>query len=91
MGGVARQELSTYGAVPAYSPFLVTGGACATEGNPDDFTEDGTRAADIRARERARHVCYLCPFRRPCKEWAIATVQQGVYGATTTEERRHLR
>jgi hypothetical protein len=85
-----RQELSVYGAEHAYPPYLAEGlGNCANDPSPDDFTEDGTRTRQERdARERARVVCYGCPFLLPCRAWAIDTKQQGVYGATTTAERR---
>lgn len=92
MSGTPRAELSVYGAEHAYPPFLAEGrGRCATDLWPDDFTNDGIGQADAMARERARRVCLRCPFRLRCAEWAIATVQQGVYGATTTQDRREIR
>lgn len=85
-------ELGLLGAIPAYPPFLRDGrGACATDEHPDDFTEDGGRAGQRRRRNRAIKVCGTCPFKRPCREWAIETKQQGVYGGTTTKARRSMR
>ena len=76
----------------AYPPFLAQGlGACASDPFPDDFTEAGERTSQRRRRERAARVCDGCPFKRPCREWATATKQQGVYGGTTTQERRRMR
>lgn len=88
-----RLELSVYGAKAAYPAFLADGlGNCARDNRPDDFTEDGTRTQQQEnARERARRVCYGCPFLRQCRAWAVDTFQQGVYGATTTVERREIR
>lgn len=73
-----------------YPQFLRYGeGRCAERGNRDDFTEANVRARTARAaRERAKAVCRACPFRAPCLAWAVETKQEGVYGATTTEERR---
>jgi WhiB family redox-sensing transcriptional regulator len=83
---------STFAASLAYPPFLADGiGACAGDPAPDDFTEDRHRHIYRDLRERARQVCYGCPFVNPCREWALATYQQGMYGATTTQERRVLR
>lgn len=78
----------------AYPLFLAQGlGNCATYPNEmkDDFTEDGHRAGQIRRRERARRVCAGCPFLIECRDWAMDTKQEGVYGATTTQERRRIR
>lgn len=78
----------------AYPAFLAQGqGKCASVPTErlDDFTESGSRRSQVERRERARRVCVGCPFRYPCANWAIETEQEGVYGATTTAERRHLR
>ena len=76
----------------AYPPFLAQGlGNCATDEAPDDFTESGGRRSQVQRRERARRVCIGCPFLDPCRTWAMDTKQNGVYGATTTQERRRIR
>lgn len=83
---------STFAAGLAYPPFLADGtGACAGDPAPDDFTEDRHRRIYRDLRERARRVCKSCPFEIQCREWALATGQQGMYGGTTTQERRVLR
>ena len=75
----------------AYPAFLRNGqGACATHMFPDDFTESGDRTSQRRCRARAIKVCNGCPFKEPCLTWAIKTKQQGVYGATTTQERKAM-
>ena len=76
----------------AYPTFLRDGaGKCKTHPTPDDFTEDGQRKGQRAARERARRTCWGCPFLKPCHAWAVDTMQEGVYGGTTTEERRNKR
>ena len=76
----------------AYPLFLAQGlGNCADDPMKDDFTEDGNRRGQVRKRERARRVCIGCPFLDPCRTWAMDTKQNGVYGATTTQERRRIR
>lgn len=76
----------------AYPAFLAQGlGKCATDPAPDDFTASGGRRSQVERRERARRVCIGCPFRYACANWAMETDQEGVYGGTTTAERRRLR
>lgn len=76
----------------AYPAFLAGGqGNCATDEFPDDFTEAGERTSQRHRRARAVKVCNGCPFKQPCLEWAVETKQQGVYGGTTTQERRRMR
>lgn len=77
----------------AYPAFLAQGlGKCATYpvSMRDDFTESGGRRSQVERRERARRFCVGCPFRYPCANWALETGQEGVYGATTTAERKRL-
>lgn len=41
---------------------------------------------------RARQVCWPCPERHPCREYAIANPKMlGVWGATTEKERQAIR
>lgn len=65
--------------------------ACKDAGDPDAFTEEGTTKAGRERTERAKAVCRMCPLRAVCAEWAITTGQLGVWGATTTAERRKMR
>lgn len=60
--------------------------------NADLFGETNDRGQTRQRRtDAARAVCWTCPLRRPCAEWAIATRQpHGVYGALTADERRTL-
>ncbi|MBV9381428.1 MAG: WhiB family transcriptional regulator [Streptosporangiaceae bacterium] len=42
--------------------------------------------------EAARRICARCPVRVPCLRWTLDTGQDsGVWGGTTSEERRILR
>lgn len=76
----------------AYPTFLVSGqGLCGTDPFPDDFTEAGERTGQRKRRARAAKVCTDCLFKEPCLTWAIETKQQGVYGGTTTQERKAMR
>jgi WhiB family transcriptional regulator, redox-sensing transcriptional regulator len=39
----------------------------------------------------AKAVCSRCPVRQPCLRYAMATIQDGIWGGTTTDERSGLR
>lgn len=65
--------------------------ACKDAGDPDAFTEEGTTRAGRERTERAKAVCRMCPLRATCAEWATETEQLGVWGATTTAERKKIR
>jgi WhiB family redox-sensing transcriptional regulator len=72
--------------------FLDAGlGLCANE-DPDLFADSSDRGAARLEREAlAKAVCSRCPFRVPCKEWAIATLQVGVWGGTNGHDRAYIR
>ena len=73
-------------AVPA---FLAEGrGLCVDVGNRDDWTNESLTQAGAAARKRAQAVCVRCIHRIECLAWALKTDQTGVYGATTTSQRR---
>lgn len=57
---------------------------------------DGTRQSmpftERRRVEKARNVCWDCPERQPCREYAIANpMMLGVWGGTTAKEREAMR
>ena len=86
--GPARED--TMG--PPLPRFLAEGrGNCAGYPSPDDFTEEGISRKDAATRRRAQRVCAGCPFKYPCANWAMEHNQEGVYGGTTTAERRRER
>lgn len=80
------------GTVAAYPPFLRDGQGKCADADPELFVTEGDRGAR-RARRliEARSICATCPFRVPCAQWADDTNQSGVWGGTTTEQRRTRR
>lgn len=66
--------------------------ASCRDTSPELFFPIGTTGLAIDQIEAARAVCMGCPSRVPCLEFALSTNQDsGVWGATSEEERRHLR
>jgi WhiB family redox-sensing transcriptional regulator len=52
----------------------------------------GTTGPAVDQIAAAKLVCCGCPSRVPCLEFALSTNQDsGVWGATSEEDRRHLR
>lgn len=66
--------------------------ASCRDTSPELFFPIGTTGLAIDQIEAAKTVCLGCPSRVPCLEFALSTNQDsGVWGATSEEERRHLR
>ena len=66
--------------------------ASCRDTSPELFFPIGTTGLAIDQIEAAKAVCMGCPARVPCLEFALSTNQDsGVWGATSEEERRHLR
>lgn len=66
--------------------------ASCRDTSPELFFPIGTTGLAIDQIEAARLVCMGCPARVQCLEFALSTNQDsGVWGATSEEERRHLR
>lgn len=66
--------------------------AACRDTSPELFFPIGTTGQAIDQIEAAKLVCMSCPAQEPCLEFALATNQDsGVWGATSEEERRHLR
>jgi WhiB family transcriptional regulator, redox-sensing transcriptional regulator len=55
------------------------------------FFPAGSTGKAIDQADEAKLVCAGCPVRRQCLEYAIGTGQEGIWGATTEDERRSLR
>ena len=75
---------------PASSPGWMPRGACQGE-DPELFfpiTTTGPALAQITA---AKAVCFRCAVRAACLAYALATVQAGIWGGTTQEERHAMR
>ena len=60
--------------------------------DPELFFPVGTAGPAASQIAAAKAVCFQCPVRIECLEWAIATGQDsGVWGGMSEEERRALR
>lgn len=67
-------------------------GALCRDTSPELFFPIGTTGLAIGQIEAAKAVCTTCPSQVPCLEFALGSNQDsGVWGATSEEERRHLR
>lgn len=65
--------------------------ACLSE-DPDLFFPDGTTEPAVKQMEIARQVCNGCTVQFECLHHALSTgMADGVWGATTPEERRSIR
>jgi len=66
--------------------------ALCRDTSPELFFPVGTTGQAVEQIDAARNVCMGCPAKEPCLEFALATNQDsGVWGATSEEDRRHLR
>lgn len=66
--------------------------ASCRDTSPELFFPIGTTGQAIDQIEAAKYVCMGCPARVECLEFALSTNQDsGVWGATSEEDRRHLR
>jgi WhiB family transcriptional regulator, redox-sensing transcriptional regulator len=66
-------------------------GACRREDPELFFPVELTRPAPLQRVSAARAVCGRCPVRRSCLAYALRTGQEGIWGGTTTDERRAMR
>lgn len=66
--------------------------ACARPGiSPEIFFHEGQGPWPPAQESLARAVCFQCPVRRDCLDWAIDREQFGMWGGRTVAERRALR
>lgn len=66
--------------------------ASCRDTSPELFFPIGTTGQAVDQIEAAKMVCMGCPARIPCLKFALGTNQDsGVWGATSEEDRRHLR
>ena len=62
------------------------------DADPDLFFPISTTGAALRQMEEAKRICRGCPVQIQCLAWALASgVTDGVWGATTPDERRVIR
>ncbi len=66
-------------------PAWMAQGACRNRPDVNWFPEKGQSAAAAKA------VCAGCPQKAPCVAYAIETDAEGVWGGTSTRERRAMR
>ena len=60
--------------------------------DPELFFPIGTKGNASRQAEQAKRVCRACPAQIQCLAWALDNgVTDGVWGATTPDERRIIR
>lgn len=72
------------------APPELPGARCARRDHDPElwFPANGDRAAA----KRAKAICWSCPVRAACLEWALgANERTGIWGGTTPNERRELR
>lgn len=66
--------------------------ASCRDTSPELFFPIGTTGPAVDQIAAAKTVCFTCPSRVPCLEYALSTNQDsGVWGGTSEEDRRHLR
>ena len=59
--------------------------------DPEMFFPIGGTGPALAQISAARAICAGCTVRQPCLHYAAATMQDGIWGGTTAEERRVLR
>lgn len=64
--------------------------ACQGE-DPEIFFPMAATGPALGQISAAKAICSRCPVRHPCLHYAVATIQDGIWGGTTTEERSGLR
>lgn len=78
-------------ALPAPSPAgWMSQGACQGE-DPEIFFPIATTGPALDQISAAKAICRRCAVRQPCLSYAAATMQDGIWGGTTRDERRALR
>ena len=66
--------------------------ALCRDEDPELFFPIGSTGPAALQVEQAKAICFACPVRVDCLEWALATAQDaGVWGGVSEEERRALR
>lgn len=74
-----------------YPDFYVKGNAPCTEVDPDMFFADPEEPNYLRITTQAKKICQKCQYIEECREWAVTTNEQGVWGGTSRNERRKIR
>jgi WhiB family transcriptional regulator, redox-sensing transcriptional regulator len=66
-------------------------GACRREDPELFFPVELTSSVPLQWVSAAKAVCERCPVRRSCVAYALRTGQDGIWGGTTSGERRAMR
>lgn len=74
-----------------YPDFYGKGPAACTEVDPDLFFADPEEPNYLKITSKAKKICGTCIYIAECREWAIETNEQGVWGGTSKNERRKIR
>lgn len=74
-----------------YPNFYNKGTAPCTQADWDDFIPPLDAPESAIATARAKKVCRGCNYLSECLEWAVYNGEPGVWGGTTTQERRRIR
>lgn len=65
--------------------------AACTQDDSDLFFPVGDNAPARQQARAAKQICWRCPVREACLDWALASRQDhGVWGGMTEVERRHI-
>lgn len=63
--------------------------AACRDVDPELFFPVGKSGPALEQVEKAKSICWRCPVSAPCRDWAIATAQDGgIWGGLTEDERR---
>jgi WhiB family transcriptional regulator, redox-sensing transcriptional regulator len=72
------------------SPGWMPQGACQGE-DPELFFPIAATGPALAQAIAAKKVCFRCGVRAACLSYALATLQAGIWGGTTQEERQAMR
>jgi WhiB family transcriptional regulator, redox-sensing transcriptional regulator len=66
--------------------------AACRNADPELFFPEGTLGPARQAAAQAQRICFACPVRARCLDWALTNgATYGIWGGRTEEERRALR
>jgi WhiB family transcriptional regulator, redox-sensing transcriptional regulator len=66
--------------------------AACRHADPDLFFPEGTTGPALQAIAAAKQICFACPVRARCLDWALDhPAAFGIWGGRTEEERRAFR
>lgn len=63
--------------------WMLRGYCSIVQANPEIFTEEGSE-------DTAKAFCHQCAVINTCREWALENDEEGVWGGTSTADRRAI-